>query len=223
MSIDSNTDFFLGLGLEYALNPRWEVGAGWERYRFENHDVDFLNVGISYRFGRKQQSKPAPVATVAEPEPIAEPVVEPVVLPVEPQPVAMTESACKLFQGTLEGVNFESGSAMLTSQAKEILQTAADTLRDIPTVSVEIHAHTDQVGSASANQSLSEARADAVKVFLIEQGIAADRLTAIRFGEAQPIADNNTAEGRAANRRVELKHPEQDSEQKNDVDVSSCP
>lgn len=70
---------------------------------------------------------------------------------------------------------------------------------------VEIGGHTDNVGDDSSNQVLSDNRAKAVRDWLIENGIAADRLTHKGYGETEPIASNDTEEGRAQNRRTELK------------------
>ena len=70
---------------------------------------------------------------------------------------------------------------------------------------VELGGHTDSSGDDKVNQALSQRRADSVKKYLAGKGIAADRLTAVGYGEAQPIADNKTKAGRQENRRVELK------------------
>jgi len=69
---------------------------------------------------------------------------------------------------------------------------------------VRIEGHTDNVGGAAANQTLSEKRAQSVRDWLVAHGIAADRLTAQGYGAAKPVADNGTDEGRTKNRRVEL-------------------
>jgi outer membrane protein OmpA-like peptidoglycan-associated protein len=65
-----------------------------------------------------------------------------------------------------------------------------------------IEGHTDSQGNEAVNAELSSARAESVRAALVAKGVAADRLTAVGFGESQPIADNATTEGRAANRRV---------------------
>jgi len=105
---------------------------------------------------------------------------------------------------SLEGVKFEFASANLTPNAKVVLQDVVDTLAGQPSMEVQIAGHTDSKGLAAYNVRLSEERAMSVKDFMIENGIEDDRLTAIGFGESQPIADNETEEGRELNRRVEF-------------------
>jgi outer membrane protein OmpA-like peptidoglycan-associated protein len=78
-------------------------------------------------------------------------------------------------------------------------------LSDNKSINIEIHGHTDNIGSDSANMILSSERAKAVKNYIIKKGILASRLKTIPFGEKVPVADNNTEEGRKSNRRVEFK------------------
>jgi len=80
----------------------------------------------------------------------------------------------------------------------------AESLRAFPQVRLEVAGYTDDRGGKAMNLKLSRARAAAVRQYLIKQGIAARRLTAKGYGEAKPIASNQTPEGRARNRRVEL-------------------
>ena len=82
---------------------------------------------------------------------------------------------------------------------------SAEILEKNPTMKVEIQGHTDNVGSEAFNQRLSENRANAVKEYLISKGISADRLKAVGYGQSNPIAPNDTEEGRAMNRRVGMK------------------
>jgi len=103
----------------------------------------------------------------------------------------------------LDPINFDVGSADLTAQSEEVLNSAADYLRSSRT-SIEIGGHTDDGGEEESNQALSEARAQAVLDYLVANGVPAEQLTAVGFGESQPVQDNGTAEGRAANRRIEL-------------------
>lgn len=104
-----------------------------------------------------------------------------------------------------KGINFESGSDVIKTVSFTNLDQLAAILAKYPKAKVQIEGHTDSQGADAANQALSQKRADAVKRYLSTHGVAADRMTAIGFGEAQPIADNNTATGRAINRRVDFK------------------
>ena len=70
---------------------------------------------------------------------------------------------------------------------------------------IEIQGHTDNVGTEESNLKLSQDRADAVKKYLVNKGIVSDRITSIGYGQSVPIADNNTEEGKAKNRRTSLK------------------
>jgi outer membrane protein OmpA-like peptidoglycan-associated protein len=101
-------------------------------------------------------------------------------------------------------VNFETGKATIQPDSKPTLDDAAAALKSASGLKIEVGGHTDNVGTAEANQKLSEDRAKAVMAALVERGIDASRLTAKGYGQTSPIADNRTEEGRAKNRRVEL-------------------
>lgn len=104
----------------------------------------------------------------------------------------------------LRGVNFAFDSAQVDEPSKLVLQVAAEQLNKRPDVRVRVEGHTDSVGPEDYNQGLSERRANAVRQILVDNGVSPGRLTSIGFGESNPIASNDTAEGRALNRRVEL-------------------
>ena len=104
----------------------------------------------------------------------------------------------------LEGVNFEYDKAVLTPESAVVLDRVAASLRDWPDIRVEVDGFTDSDGSAAYNLRLSQKRAEAVQQYLTEHGVDPSRLRAKGFGEAKPIADNTTPEGKARNRRVEL-------------------
>jgi outer membrane protein OmpA-like peptidoglycan-associated protein len=108
-------------------------------------------------------------------------------------------------QFVLKGVNFESGSAVLTPDSHRVLDEVVRSLMAYPEIKVEIQGYTDNVGKASFNQGLSERRAEAVKQYLVNAGIDPARLTAKGFGEENPAATNATPEGRAQNRRIEFR------------------
>jgi outer membrane protein OmpA-like peptidoglycan-associated protein/opacity protein-like surface antigen len=104
----------------------------------------------------------------------------------------------------LEGVSFKTGSAQLTAESISVLSRVATSLNDNPGVRVEVRGHTDSTGAAETNRDLSHRRAMAVRDVLIQLGVAPSRVTAVGYGEDYPIASNETREGRAKNRRVEL-------------------
>lgn len=105
----------------------------------------------------------------------------------------------------LRGVNFASNSDRLLTGAEQVLDDAIEWLRKNPHLVVEVAGHTDSDGAAAANLGLSERRAYTVRDYLISGGISEARLTARGYGEYEPIADNATNEGKAENRRVELR------------------
>ena len=116
---------------------------------------------------------------------------------------AMT--AAKNTRVTLRGVNFEINKAVLLPESRDILGDVAASLVANPDVTVEVAGHTDNTGPRALNDSLSLARAEAVKVFLIEHGVEAARMVVHGYAWDQPVASNRTASGRAQNRRVELR------------------
>ena len=118
-----------------------------------------------------------------------------------PAPAVVPAAPRKLM---LDGVNFDNDSARLRPESITILDNAAATLKEWGEVKVEVGGYTDAASSIAYNLTLSQRRAEAVSAYLIKHGIAAERLTARGYGEAQPVADNKTAAGRAKNRRVEL-------------------
>ncbi len=125
--------------------------------------------------------------------------------PPPPPPPATLETAKAGDTFILHGVNFETARATLTANAKTILDGVAATLAGRAELKVEVGGHTDSRGSDAYNQELSERRAQSVMDYLIEHGVAADRLTAVGYGEGQPVDSNDTDEGQEHNRRVELK------------------
>jgi OOP family OmpA-OmpF porin len=105
----------------------------------------------------------------------------------------------------LRGVNFAFDSAEIDASSAVVLDVVAETLNGCPNVAVRVEGHTDAIGTDAYNQGLSQRRADSVRNYLIGRGVSASRLSAVGYGESQPVASNETDEGRALNRRVELK------------------
>ncbi|MCW3116339.1 MAG: OmpA family protein [Chitinophagaceae bacterium] len=102
-------------------------------------------------------------------------------------------------------IYFATGSSKLLAKSNKGLNEVVKVLNDDPGMKLAIDGHTDNTGKAEKNQILSEARAAAVKNYLVSKGIDQSRLTSAGYGQDQPIADNKTAAGKAKNRRVELK------------------
>jgi len=104
----------------------------------------------------------------------------------------------------LKGVHFDFDRDTLRPEAADILDQAAALLSSHERVMVEVAGHTDSIGSEEYNQGLSERRANTVRDYLIGKGVSASRLSATGYGEARPVASNDTRDGRHENRRVEL-------------------
>jgi len=104
----------------------------------------------------------------------------------------------------LRGVNFESNKATITKYSENILWDAYNAMIANPNVNVVISGHTDDVGSEKANQVLSLKRAQAVKNWLVKNGIKSNRMRTVGKGESEPVASNNTEDGRLENRRMEF-------------------
>jgi outer membrane protein OmpA-like peptidoglycan-associated protein len=122
--------------------------------------------------------------------------------PPPPPPPAPAPVAKKKI--VLRGVNFDFDKATLQPQGKPILDEAAKILKENPSINVQVQGYTDGVGSVEYNLKLSDRRAATVKNYLVAQGVSASRLTTKGFGKSNPVATNDTADGRAQNRRVEL-------------------
>jgi outer membrane protein OmpA-like peptidoglycan-associated protein len=104
-----------------------------------------------------------------------------------------------------DGVTFDVGSSALKPQFRDTLSRIAASMNQYPSSLIDVYGHTDSTGSSSFNQVLSESRARTVANYLASQGVSAARIRSQGFGETMPIADNNTLDGRAKNRRVEIK------------------
>ena len=109
-----------------------------------------------------------------------------------------------------ERIQFETEKAVLLDHSKVVLQEVVKVMKENPHVKlIEIGGHTDSTGDSGKNLLLSQERADAVKTYLVSQGIAAERMRARGFGDRVPVADNTNPDGRDANRRVEFRIVEQ--------------
>jgi OOP family OmpA-OmpF porin len=128
---------------------------------------------------------------------VPEPVPPPPPPPPPPEPVKE--------KIVLRGVNFDFDQAEIRGDAAVILDEAVEILKRNPDRQIVVEGHTDWTGPEEYNQSLSESRAEAVKDYMVENGVEAERLSVVGYGETQPVAPNDTRDGRARNRRVEMK------------------
>ena len=135
------------------------------------------------------------------PAPAPEPAPAPAAQPAPAPAPAPTEVAERI---VLRGVNFDFDQSTIRPDAAVILDEAARILKGRDDVQVAVAGHTDWTGTDDYNQGLSERRAASVRDYLVGQGVAAGRLSTRGYGESQPVASNETREGRALNRRVEL-------------------
>lgn len=116
----------------------------------------------------------------------------------------VTEEVQKQLNDYARTILFDTGKSSIKAESTSVMVDIIQILSEYPTARFTVEGHTDSVGSAKLNQSLSESRANAVRDFLIDKGIGASRLSAIGYGEDKPIATNNTRAGRKQNRRVEI-------------------
>lgn len=217
-----------GIGAEYGF----QNGLG-VRLEAVSHDADiqYGQAAILYRFGNNERRRSAPaaprvpdVAPQRIPIPATTERTESLVItdsaPLDSDQDGVLDttdecintalgtpvdsSGCAFFEGAIEGINFTSGSDALTPDSLAILNEVVSVLNQYPQARVTIGAHTDSQGPGDANLQLSKARAISVTRYLVEQGIDGSRLAPRAYGESQPRASNETAEGRAANRRVEF-------------------
>jgi OmpA-OmpF porin, OOP family len=205
-SDNKNTYLNAAVGFLTDVTPGSSVAVRTElRYRFDGESPSakdlMLNIGVQIPFGRPYAQ---PVAAAAPPPPPPPPpAAAPPPPPPAPPPPPPAPAAGEII--TLDGVTFAFDSDVLTSDERGTLRTAVETLKRYPETRVQIAGHTDSVGSAAYNMNLSERRARAVLEYLVNAGIDRNRLSARGYGFSEPVADNATDAGRAANRRVELR------------------
>lgn len=127
----------------------------------------------------------------------------PMVAQAQPQPKPASDMCSGVLR--LRGVNFDFDRAEIRPDARPILDQAAQRLRQCGAERLQVEGHTDSIGADAYNQDLSERRARAVRDYLVSKGVVGGRISAVGFGESRPISTNDTPEGRALNRRVEVR------------------
>lgn len=126
---------------------------------------------------------------------------------VKPAAAPVDATVCQqLFANLLakSKIRFESGSDAINADSAGLLDRLVETAQRCPTVNIEIAGHTDGAGETAANQTLSEKRAQAVMDVLVKAGLPANRFTPVGYGSTQPVASNDTDDGKAQNRRIEF-------------------
>jgi outer membrane protein OmpA-like peptidoglycan-associated protein len=116
----------------------------------------------------------------------------------------ISEEIIKRVKIAAQNIFFETAKWTLLAKSYPKLNDVVSILKDNPSFKVQIDGHTDNVGKDDYNHELSHQRAASVKAYLVSKGIDESRLTSFGYGEERPVADNNTATGRAKNRRVEM-------------------
>ena len=142
------------------------------------------------------------VEPIPEPEPVPEPEPEPAVVEEVKEEVVVVAVREKI---VLRGINFDFDKSDIKPEFVPVLDEAVEILKENPDIKVIIEGHTDWTGTEKYNLGLSERRAASVCNYLVEKGISQNILEPIGYGEADPIADNHTPEGRSMNRRVVFK------------------
>jgi outer membrane protein OmpA-like peptidoglycan-associated protein len=135
-------------------------------------------------------------------EAVATPAPPPPPPPLAPTPQPLPPPSSKRI--VLRGVHFDFDKSDIRRDSRPILNEAAKILKENPNVRIAVEGHTDAIGSDVYNEQLSLRRADAVFRYLVNHGIAPDRMVVTGYGKRRPVASNETENGRAQNRRVEL-------------------
>jgi len=197
-SVGGGVDFSVTRNMNVGLFVRWnraymsprptDLGPLQKPNQRYGDDIQWVTTGLSlmYAFKAPEEAPPPP-----PPPPMAKPA------PPPPPPVVKK-------QIVLRAVNFDFDKATLRPDAMPVLDEAVRILKAEPNTSIVVVGHTDSIGTEQYNMKLSERRANTVRDYLVKHGIAASRITAEGMGESKPVASNDTADGRAQNRRVEL-------------------
>jgi OOP family OmpA-OmpF porin len=214
----SDTLVNIGLGLKRAIGENFEFRSDLRNFNSIDNEYNelALTFGLGYRFG--VTSSPKPVVAAPAPAPLPEPVKE-----VDsdgdgvfdskdqcantPKTHKVDAVGCSLkLTETVEielNITFDSAKSVIKPEFENEVSKLAEFMNQYADTVVTVEGHTDSQGADAYNQKLSQSRADAVKAMLITKyGVAAERVKSIGYGEAQPIADNATADGREQNRRV---------------------
>lgn len=230
-SFDSTLAWQFGAGIGYDVTPVITISADYRHMRTRSQELTFggpvegryradsAMLGMRFAFGEPKPRFVAMTEPVRTPPPSPPPAPDRCALdadgdgvsdcvdkcPNTPKGFKVDAMGCIVEQSViLRSVNFVFNKDQLTVPAQETLDEVAAALVGQPSLNVEIVGHTDSVGSAAFNRSLSERRASSVRRYLVGKGVREANLHASGAGESRPIASNDTEDGRAQNRRVEF-------------------
>jgi len=221
LDTDRNLNLRVGVGLQGQISKHvstraqilWQMDKDTQSLPSHSKFNDFIfSLGLNFDFGGKPPPPPPPPKAAPPPPPPPNPdldgdgvVNERDKCPNTRKGAVVDLDGCEV-EAVIElgGIHFDFDKATLKPEAKVVLNEAAALLGKHDRVVVEIAGHTDSKGAESYNQGLSERRAAAVKDYLTAKGVKASRLSSKGYGENRPVASNDTEEGRAENRRVEM-------------------
>jgi OOP family OmpA-OmpF porin len=192
-----------GFGLEYKFSEALALRGEVERYRVNDAvgnrgDADLYSVSLVYKLGRPASA----IRTAYVPPPAAEPAAPPPVVAAQPAPVIPAPAPVSEKVSFAAEALFDFDRSAVKPEGKAALSHLLSQLKGMDTEVMITVGHTDSVGTAAYNQKLSLQRADAVKAYLVSQGMDATRVYTEGKGETLPLADNGSSAGRARNRRV---------------------
>jgi OOP family OmpA-OmpF porin len=192
---DSGVRPLIGGGVEFPFADRWAARLEYQYIDQVGNDVmghtnpHFFGVSLVWNFASRARATPVAMVTEHKPQAIA----------IAPEPAPEQRI---VIDEQLGGPLFEFDKSIIRNTAA--IDPVIDVLMKTPSLNVSIIGHTDARGTAEYNQRLSEARANVVAKYLRSKGVMPNRIKVYGMGEDQPVADNQTEEGRAKNRRVEF-------------------
>lgn len=204
----SDTNYKLGIGLQYAFTPSVMMRAEAEHFRVNdavgNHGgVNMFSVGLLFPFGRT--SAPAPVAAATPayvaPAPIVTPAPAPVVIPTPaPAPIVVAPARKRVSFSADSLFTFDQW--VVRPEGKTALDTFTQELKGSQYDVINVEGHTDRLGSNAYNEKLSLKRADAIKNYLVTNGLDAAKISAIGKGETEPLTKPGDCKGNKRNAKL---------------------
>ena len=216
----------VGGGVDWTISPKWKIMTEYGFHKMFNSELDgavvstevngrdaymTLNLGLQFVFGKGAPSKLCEpcqgITQVITPEKVDYDKIEELIIEHIPKIITRDVVVDKYIVAVndrivLVGVNFAFDKSELLPESYPVLDKAVTLLTNNPKVDVEVEGYCDYIGSNAYNKELSVNRAITVKNYLVSKGIADSRLSTVGYGEQNPVADNETEDGRAMNRRI---------------------